>query len=428
MTQETGWHTSNNILHKLKIALLSYRSAPFSGGQGIFVRELSSALLKRGHEVDIISGPPMPILDPGNKLIKLEGLNLFETFNFRDRAFKLWNKKNKDSLDYYDFFKTLIGGFPEMYSFGERVKKYLSHKKDYDIVIDNQSLSLGMLEIQKTYPFIEIIHHPITKDFKYDLIYSNGFMQRFFKKRWYSFLKMNKKVAPKLKKIITPSVNSKKDIALDFKIDPKRIDVIPNGLDLTIFKKNNELERERFKIVTVASADIPLKGLDTTLKAISLILDKYPNTKLSVVGNPRENGHTERVIRQLNLTNHISFKTNLSKEEVAYEYQSSSLAIISSLYEGFGFPAAEAMACGTPIISSNSSALPEIIQDFGQLYEPGNSVALRDCIENFYLNRSSYNDLAKKGSLYANETFNWEKIALDYEEQFLETIEKFNSC
>ena len=415
-------------MHKLKIALLSYRSAPFSGGQGIFVRELSSALLKRGHEVDIISGPPMPILDPGNKLIKLEGLNLFETFNFRDRVFKLWNKKNKDSLDYYDFFKTLIGGFPEMYSFGERVKKYLSHKKDYDIVIDNQSLSLGMLEIQKTYPFIEIIHHPITKDFKYDLIYSNGFMQRFFKKRWYSFLKMNKKVAPKLKKIITPSVNSKKDIALDFKIDPKRIDVIPNGLDLTIFKKNNGLERERFKIVTVASADIPLKGLDTTLKAISLILDKYPNIKLSVVGNPRENGHTERVIRQLNLTNHISFKTNLSKEEVAYEYQSSSLAIISSLYEGFGFPAAEAMACGTPIISSNSSALPEIIQDFGQLYEPSNSVALRDCIGNFYLNRSSYNDLAKKGSLYANETFNWQKIALDYEEQFLETIEKFNSC
>ena len=415
-------------MHKLKIALLSYRSAPFSGGQGIFVKELSNALLKRGHEIDIISGPPMPMLEPGIKLIKLEGLNLFETFSFRDRLLKLWNKKDKDFLDYYDFFKTLIGGFPEMFSFGERAKKHLSQKKDYDIVIDNQSLSSGMLEIQKNYPFVEIIHHPITKDFKYDLIYSNGYIQRFFKKRWYSFLKMNKKVAPKLKKIITPSLNSKKDIELDLKIEPNRIDVIPNGLDLTVFKKNNVLERERFKIVTVASADIPLKGLDTTLKAISLILDKYPNTKLSVVGNPRENGHTERLIRQLNLTNHVSFKTNLSKEEVAYEYQSSSLAVISSLYEGFGFPAAEAMACGTPIISSNSSALPEIVQDFGQLYEPGNSYALKDCIENFYQNSSVFNDLAKKGSLYANETFNWEKIALDYEEQFLEIIEKFNSC
>ncbi len=415
-------------MHKLKIALLSYRSAPFSGGQGIFVKELSNALSKRGHQIDIISGPPMPMLDPGIKLIKLEGLNLFETFSFRDRVSKLWNKKDKDFLDYYDFFKTLIGGFPEMYSFGERAKKYLSQKKDYDIVVDNQSLSSGMLEIQKNYPFVEIIHHPITKDFKYDLIYSNGYIQRFFKKRWYSFLKMNKKVAPKLKKIITVSLNSKKDIAIDFKTDSKRIHVIPNGLDLEVFKKNDLLERENFKIVTVASADIPLKGLDTTLKAISLILDKYPKTKLSVIGNPRENGHTERLIRQLNLTNYVSFKTNLSKEEVAYEYQSSSLAIISSLYEGFGFPAAEAMACGTPIISSNSSALPEIVQDFGQLYEPGNSDALKEHIENFYLNRSSFNNLAQEGSLYANETFNWEKIALDYEEQFLETIEKFNSC
>ena len=415
-------------MHKLKIALLSYRSAPFSGGQGIFVKELSNALLKRGHEIDIISGPPMPMLEPGIKLIKLEGLNLFETFSFRDRLLKLLNKKDKDYLDYYDFFKTLIGGFPEMYSFGERAKKHLSQKKDYDIVIDNQSLSSGMLEIQKNYPFVEIIHHPITKDFKYDLIYSNGYIQRFFKKRWYSFLKMNKKVAPKLKKIITVSLNSKKDIAIDFKTDPERIHVIPNGLDLEVFKKNDVLERENFKIVTVASADVPLKGLDTTLKAISLILDKYPNTKLSVVGNPRENGHTERLIRQLNLTNHVSFKTNLSKEEVAYEYQSSSLAVISSLYEGFGFPAAEAMACGTPIISSNSSALPEIVQDFGQLYEPGNPDALKECIENFYLNRLSFNNLAQEGSLYANETFNWEKIALDYEEQFLETIEKFNSC
>ena len=92
-------------MHKLKIALLSYRSAPFSGGQGIFVKELSNALSKRGHEIDIISGPPMPILDPGIKLIKLEGLNLFETFSFRDRVLKLWSKKNRDILDYYDFFK-----------------------------------------------------------------------------------------------------------------------------------------------------------------------------------------------------------------------------------------------------------------------------------------------------------------------------------
>jgi glycosyltransferase involved in cell wall biosynthesis len=119
---------------------------------------------------------------------------------------------------------------------------------------------------------------------------------------------------------------------------------------------------------------------------------------------------------------------NLSKEEVIMKACKQRLRPILLMYEGFGFPVAEAMACGTPIISSNSSALPEIVQDFGQLYEPGNSDALKDCIENFYLNRSSFNDLAIEGSLYANETFNWEKIALDYEVKFLEAIERFNSC
>ena len=207
--------------------------------------------------------------------------------------------------------------------------------------------------------------------------------------------------------------------------NPNNIKVIPNGLDLSIFKINETISKEEFKIVTVASADVPLKGLDTTLKAISLTRKSFPNIKLSVVGNPRENGHTERVIRELDLTNYVSFKTNLSKEEVAHEYQSSSIAIVSSLYEGFGFPAAEAMACGTPIISSNASALPEIVQEFGQLYVPGDHKMLEECIIKFFQNRLLFEDLAKEGSLHAHETFNWKKIALDYETQFLKSIEKF---
>ena len=125
-------------MHKLKIALLSYRSAPFSGGQGIFIRELSSALLKRGHEVDIISGPPMPMLDPGIKLIKLEGLNLFETFSFKDRLKKFLSKKSKSINDYYEFTSVLFGGFPEMRTFGERANTFLKNK-NYDLVFDNQS-------------------------------------------------------------------------------------------------------------------------------------------------------------------------------------------------------------------------------------------------------------------------------------------------
>ena len=75
-----------------------------------------------------------------------------------------------------------------------------------------------MLEIQKLLPFIEIIHHPITKDYR-TWIYKPiiNCLYRFSRDRWYSFLKMQKKVAPNIKNIITPSLNSLKDIARDFK-------------------------------------------------------------------------------------------------------------------------------------------------------------------------------------------------------------------
>ena len=95
-----------------KIAILSYRSAPFSGGQGIYVTELSNALSRLGHEVTVYSGPPYPNLNSKVKLEHFPGLDLFSTFNFYDRKEKFLKKKNKTFDDYYEFFVTLFGGFP----------------------------------------------------------------------------------------------------------------------------------------------------------------------------------------------------------------------------------------------------------------------------------------------------------------------------
>ena len=156
-------------MQKLNIAILSYRSARFGGGQGVYIRDISFALILMGHRVDVISGPPYPELHDGIKLIELPGLNLFETFSFRDRLNKFIKKKSKTNDDYYEFFSTLIGGFPEIRTFGNRANKFLNSNKDYDIIIDNQSISYGMIEIQKRFPLVEIIHHPITFDFKFEL-------------------------------------------------------------------------------------------------------------------------------------------------------------------------------------------------------------------------------------------------------------------
>ena len=176
---------------KLNIAISSYRSAPFGGGQGIFVYELSRALRSLGHNVDIISGPPYPNLEPKIKLIKLPGLDLFSTFVFKDRVLKLINKRSKNFDDWYEFISALFGGFPEIETFGNRLSRYLQDLS-YDILIDNQSLSYGILELQNKIPVIEIIHHPITKDYEYDLQSSRGIIQKISKWRWFSFLKMQK--------------------------------------------------------------------------------------------------------------------------------------------------------------------------------------------------------------------------------------------
>ena len=161
----------------LKILILSYRSAPFGGGQGIYVKDLSKALLDLGHEVTILSGPPYPHVDKNIKLIKSPGLNLFETFSFKDRFYKFINHKNKNFLDMYEFISVLAGGFPEMRTFGARAKKHIL-KNNYDLVIDNQSISYAMEYIQITTPLIEVIHHPITMDLKHDLETNNKFIYK----------------------------------------------------------------------------------------------------------------------------------------------------------------------------------------------------------------------------------------------------------
>jgi len=177
---------------KLKIGILSYRSAPFGGGQGIFVRDISQTLTSLGHSVDVISGEPYPELYSGVRLIKLPGMNLFETFSFRDR-FKKFFRSSLSIINLQEFVSTLLGGFPEMRSFGNRVDSFLEANNHYDVIIDNQSLSYGMLAIQKRFPFIEIIHHPITMDLKHDLEANRKFLYWLSRKRWYSFLKMQKK-------------------------------------------------------------------------------------------------------------------------------------------------------------------------------------------------------------------------------------------
>ena len=403
---------------------MSYRSAPFGGGQGIYVYELSKALNNIGHNVDVISGPPYPELIADIELIKLPGLNLFSTFKFRERLKIFFHTKNKSLDDWYEFSSTLMGGFPELQTFGNRAKIFLSDK-NYDAVIDNQSISFGMIDIQKSKPLIEIMHHPISKDYFYDLKFARGLVQRFSKMRWFSFLKMQKKVAKQIKVVVTPSLNSKQDIHHDFKVPMQNIQVIPNGIDFNIFCPLPNIVPRANGVITTASADVPLKGLDFSLHAIARLKSEYPDINLTVIGSPRAEGHTERLIKKLKLEEQISFKTNLTKEEITHEYAKSSVAVVSSLYEGFGFPVGEAMACATPLVATNVASIPEITGSFAQLIPAEDEEAIYQGIKNIFQSPQKYKIQAELGRQHIIENFNWTKIGHAYEELLYKTINDF---
>jgi glycosyltransferase involved in cell wall biosynthesis len=147
----------------LRIALLGYRSAPFSGGQGVYLRYLSQALQALGHHVTVVSGPPYPHLVEGVELVKLPSLDLYS----RD----LWSvgpQELRNRLGRKEWLSKLSGGFAEPWAFGERARDWLlENANHFDVIHDNQTLAPGILDLQKAgLPVVTTIHHPITRDLR----------------------------------------------------------------------------------------------------------------------------------------------------------------------------------------------------------------------------------------------------------------------
>lgn len=409
----------------LKIGLLSYRSHPYSGGQGIYVKHLSKALAELGHEVDVISGQPYPELDERVNLVKLPSLNIFEEED-RFRSFKMNYLLNPLSL--FEWLSVMTGGFPEPYTYGVRVNRYLKKRLgDYQIIHDNQSLSYALLHIQQNFPLVTTIHHPITRDHKLELENSKNWKQRLSSNRWHGFLRMQKKVAPSLKAIITPSHSSKIDISNEFSVNKDFIDVVHNGIDTETFKPNDNKKRIKNRIITTASADVPLKGLKYLINALPKIISLYPDTELVVIGKAKNNGETMKLIKKLNLLPHIHFKSNLKEEDIVDLYASAELAVIPSLYEGFGFGAGEAMSCGVPLISTLSGGLEDIVKGSCYEIEPGSSVQIENAVIDLFDNEEEMKRVALLGRKRILEKFNWRQAAKGYLAIYEREITRFTS-
>lgn len=392
----------------LKIALLSYRSHPFVGGQGIYVKYLSRALADLGHKVDVISGPPYPEIDDDIKLIKVPSLDLYARDNhvtaLRPRHFKSFT-------DLYEWWTMLSGGFAEPYTFGRRVKKLLNNRQ-YDIIHDNQSLARGILQLQDAgVNVVSTIHHPVHHDRDIALKAAETWGDRLLIKRWYSFLRMQEKVVRELKHVVTVSHASQKDISKYFGRPRAKIDVIPNGIATDIFKPLPHVKRMPLRVMTTASSDQPLKGLKYLITAVAGLRRRYPNIHLRILGRLKEEGETQRHLESLGMQRYVSFVADLSTQQLVEEYAQASAVVCPSLYEGFGLPAAEAMACGCPVIATNGGALPEVLGDAGIVVPTADSDAIASALMTLFENTNFATHLGQRARRHIQRKFSWSEVA-----------------
>ena len=397
----------------LRIALLSYRSKPHCGGQGVYVRHLSRELAALGHAVEVFSGQPYPDLDPGPVLREVPSLDLYrEPDPFRTPALSEY----RDWADVLETAMMQAGAFGEPLTFSIRAARLLATRRaDFDVVHDNQGLGYGMLGIRRLgLPLVTSIHHPISVDRRIDLASLHG-LARLSRRRWYGFVRMQARVARRVSAagpLLTVSESAKRDICRDFRVRPDRVHIIPLGVDNRLFRPPSvgppSEGRVPGRIVTVASADSPLKGTATLLRAVGKLATER-EVHVIVVGKP--SAETQRLVSQLSLTERVSFRPGLSDHDYAAMLASAQVAVVPSLYEGFSLPATEHMASGTPLIASDTGALPEVTGDAAILFPPGDDEELAMMLLRLLDSPADRAALSERALRRVRERFAWTAVA-----------------
>ena len=341
----------------LRIAYLTYRGKPHVGGQGVYTRHLTKALLDLGHEVEVFGGQPYPVLDERITLTKLPSLDLFND-HYPGRFPAFWEFKTREDFLEVGVFST--GVFPEPLAFSARVHRHLAPRAhEFDLIHDNQCLGWGIKRLEKIIPTIVTLHHPITRDRVLEMAAAPNFYKRWSIGRWYSFVKMQGKVASQMPRVVVVSENSINDIHADMGVALDRMRLVPVGVDPELFTPLPHIERKPGRLITTASADVALKGLAYLIEAMVALREEGRDISLTIIGRPKP-GKSMDLIDRYNLHPHIEFVSDVSDERIVELYAEAELAVVPSLYEGFSLPAIEAMCTGTPLVATDGGALPEV--------------------------------------------------------------------
>jgi glycosyltransferase involved in cell wall biosynthesis len=297
----------------------------------------------------------------------------------------------------------------------------------FDVVHDNQCLGTGMLRIAERMPLLATVHHSITVDKRLELERA-GPWKKITLRRWYSFLRMQKRVVRRLPRLVTVSQTSRGHIIDELRVEPDRIDVVPVGVDQAVFKPQPEIPKVSGRLLAVISSDVPLKGLAYLLEGLAKLRTESPHAHLVVIGRMRAEDPSRRVVERFGLEDAVTFTGNISYEEMLHLYGTAEIAVVPSLYEGFSLPAVQALACGLPLVCTTGGAIPEVAGRDGEaalLVPPRDAAALAVAIKRLLDDEELRTRLGVAARERVLDKFTWTACAKGTAEQYRAVIDQY---
>jgi glycosyltransferase involved in cell wall biosynthesis len=396
----------------MNICLLSYRGNPYCGGQGVYLYFLSRELAKMGHSLTLLVGPPDPWPMPWARTIRVESLNLWGVRRNFLPSSAPWSIFRP--LNFFEFAATRLGFFPEMLIFSFRALRMLGEifpRQRFDVFHDIQSLGYGLMLVKQfRRPLITMVHHPLTIDFHHSLERDQDFKEKYYTVVFYP-LGMQGRVIRRCDRVLTSSRETAREIERAFRVPADRIRNVANGLDTDFFRPGKGTSRQNNRLLFVGNTDDPKKGAPYLLHSMTYLPDKI-TLRIVDDGAPVKS-FAPGLVKQLGLGRRVAFTGKLSAEALREEYRSAQVAVVPSLYEGFGLPAAEAMACGTPVVTTTAGALPEVVGEDGAgvLVPPRDPQALAEGIRQVLEDREQGEKMGRSGRERVERLFSWGRVA-----------------
>ncbi len=412
----------------LRLCVVAYRGSMRSGGQGIYLWHLARELAGLGHRVDVLVGPPYPDPMPFADVEPLPDDQFWGKWFVRDwrRFFPAGGPLRVfEPLRFYELGASRLGFLPEPFAASVRAFRALAARlragRAYDVVHDVQCLGWGMLGIRALgLPVVTTVHHPLSVDRRASFQRDRTLREALGTMEFYP-VGMQAFVARRMDRVITSSAASAHLLERDFGVRHARLRMLGNGLDTELFRPDPSVPRAPGSLLCVARASDPNKGVVRLVEALA----RLPRSvELTLVDHDHPLHEGRARARALGCEDRIRVTGALATPALVDLYRRATLVVVPSLYEGFGLPAAEAMACGTPVVATSAGALPEVLATGGGgiLVPPGDAEALAKAIATLLEQPGARAELGARAPARIRAAYSWRRIAKRTVEVYREVV------